>query len=98
MVTIPSVAQMSLPDLIQLIEGDASGWLWSVGRCPCKSEDGAFSARVQSTDYEQPQMGLNLLTGQIVSIGGRGCDIFAHGHSPAEALAKAYSEAMGTPG
>ena len=98
MVTIPSVAQMSLPQIIELVEGDAAGWLWSVGRCPCKSEEGAFLARVQSADYEAAQVGFNLLTGEFVKIGGRGCDVFAHGHSPAEALSKAYSEAMGSAG
>ena len=99
MIDLVRTAELPLQEVVDLVEGDAVLWLWSVGRCTCGSKEGDFSARVQSPDYIAPVQGLDILRGKIVTVQeGRGCDVFAHATTAAGALAKAYGIAQGLAG
>ena len=87
---------VTLEQVISMIEGDLVGWLWYVAKCPCGHELGDYSAVVVSADYREGGAGLALGNRglEVVAIEPQGHRIGSHGSSPADALGRAYGEAL----
>lgn len=87
----------TLEEVIAMIEADLVGWLWYVAKCPCGHELGDYSAVVVSPDFREGGAGLALGARglEMVAIEAQGHRIGSHGSSPADALGRAYGEALG---